>query len=119
MKIKNKNITYTAICRGLLSILLDLKQVDFNEYLDNDICNFVKILGFNISASPLLNQIKNNCHITTYGQLSEINNNDALNKTDLKLINQAIYADELYNSVTSLKFNSEIPNEYRRKIIIK
>ena len=119
MKIKNKNITYTAICRGLLSILLDLKQVDFNEYLDNDICNFVRILGFNISASPLLNQIKNNCHITTYGQLSEINNNDALNKTDLKLINQAIYADELYNSVTSLKFNSEIPNEYRRKIIIK
>lgn len=119
MKIKNKNITYTAICRGLLSILLNIKQCDFNEYLDNDICNFVRILGFKASASKLLNQIKNNGKIITFGQLSELNDNEIINDTDLKLIKQGIYADELYNSVTALKFKSEIPNEYRRKIIIK
>ena len=119
MNIKNKNITYTAICRGLLSILLNIKQCDFNEYLDNDICNFVRILGFKASASTLLNQIKNYGKITTFGQLSELNDNESISTTDLKLINQAIYADELYNSITALKFNSKIPNEYRRKIIIK
>ena len=119
MKIKNKNITYTAISRGLLSILLGIKQCDFDEYLDNNICNFVRILGFNTSSSHLLNQIKNVGQITTYGQLSEINENANLNATDKKLINQSIYADELYNTVASLKFDTEIPSEYRRKIIIK
>ena len=66
-----------------------------------------------------MNQIKNNGKIITFGQLSELNDNEIINDTDLKLIKQGIYADELYNSVTALKFKSEIPNEYRRKIIIK
>lgn len=118
MKVKNKNITYTAISRGLLSIMLGIKKSDFEEYLDNDICNFLRILGFKSSSSHLLNQIKNNGCITTFGQLSELNDNANLNPTDLKLINNSIYADEIYNSITALKFNSEIPNEYRRKLII-
>ena len=119
MKVKNKNITYTAISRGLLSIILGIKKSDFDEYLDNDISNFLRILGFNSSSSYLLNQIKNNGCIATFGQLSQLNDNIDLNPTDLKLINNTIYADELFNTVSALKFKSDIPNEYRRKIIIK
>lgn len=119
MKVKNKNITYTAISRALLSILLGIKKTDFDEYLDNNICNFLRILGFKVSSSNLLNQIKNKGSIVTFGQLSEINDNTNLKQADLKLIYNSIYADELYNSVTALKFNSDIPNEYRRKLIIR
>ena len=119
MKVKNKNITHTAISRGLLSIILGIKKSDFNEYLDNGISNFLRILGFKASSSHLLNLIKNKGCISTFGQLSEIQDNTSLNTTDIKLINNSIYADELYNSITGLKFNSEIPNEYRRKLIIQ
>ena len=119
MKVKNKNITYTAISRALLSILLGIKKTDFDEYLDNNICSFLRILGFKASSSNLLNQIKNKGSIVTFGQLSEIGDNTNLNQTDLKILNNSLYADELYNSITALKFSSDIPNEYRRKLIIR
>lgn len=119
MTLKSKNLAYTSICRGLLAILLDIKKSDMNEYLNNNICNFVKILGFNKSASKLLNQIKNKSNLTIIGQLSEMQNDDTLNGIDRMMLNKSIYADELYNSVVRLKYSNDIPNEYRRKLIVK
>lgn len=118
MSLKNKNIAYTAISRGLLSILLNIKKTDFKDYLNNNICNFLRILGFKSTSSHLLNEIKNKGVVTTYGQLSELNDTTYISNTDLKLINNSIYADEVYNSATGLKFNSAISNEYKRKIIV-
>lgn len=117
MLLKSKNIAYTSICRGLLSILLDIKKYDFNKYLDTGICNYARILGFKKQASSLLNLIKNNSSLTLVGQLSEINDNPKLSEDDLNMINKSIYADELYNSIIKLKYSTDVPNEYRRKII--
>lgn len=119
MMLKSKNITYTSISRGLLSILLDIKKDDFKKYLDNNICNFVRILGFNKASSNILNSIKNNSSLTLIGQLSEINDNLDLNEIDLNMINKSILADEFYNSIVKLKYSTDIPNEYKRKLIIK
>lgn len=119
MMLKSKNIAYTSISRGLLSILLDIKKDDFKKYLDNNICNFVRILGFNKASSSILNSIKNNSSLTLIGQLSEINDNLELNEIDLNMINKSILADEFYNSIVKLKYSTDIPNEYKRKLIIK
>ena len=119
MMLKSKNIAYTSISRGLLSILLDIKKDDFKKYLDNNICNFVRILGFNKASSNILNSIKNNSSLTLIGQLSEINDNLDLNEIDLNMINKSILADEFYNSIVKLKYSTDIPNEYKRKLIIK
>lgn len=119
MLLKTKNIAYTSICRGLISVLLDIKENEFTNYLDNGICNYARILGFRKTASSLLNLIKNNSSLTLIGQLSEINDKPNLSGDDLNMINKSIYADELYNSVIRLKYSTDIPNEYRRKIIIQ
>lgn len=119
MMLKSKNIAYTSISRGLLSILLDIKKDDFKKYLDNNMCNFVRILGFNKASSNILNSIKNNSSLTLIGQLSEINDNLDLNEIDLNMINKSILADEFYNSIVKLKYSTDIPNEYKRKLIIK
>lgn len=119
MTLKSKNLAYTSICRGLLAILLDIKKSDINEYLNNNICNFVKILGFKKSSSNLLSQIKDKSNLTIIGQLSEMQNDDTLNDIDRKMINKSILADEIYNSVVRIKYSSEIPNEYRRQLIVK
>ena len=119
MKLKSKNIAYTSICRGLLSILLDIKENEFTEYLNKGICNYARILGFRKSASSLLSLIKSSSSLTLIGQLSEINDELELSTNDLNMINKTIFADELYNNVIRLKFSSDIPNEYRRKLIIK
>ena len=119
MMLKSKNIAYTSISRGLLSILLDIKKDDFKKYLDNNICNFVRILVFNKASSNILNSIKNNSSLTLIGQLSEINDNLDLNEIDLNMINKSILADEFYNSIVKLKYSTDIPNEYKRKLIIK
>ena len=119
MKLKSKNIAYTSISRGLLSILLDIKENDFSKYLDNKICNYARILGFKKTSSSLLNSIKKNSSLTLIGQLSEINDSLELTEHDINMINKSIFADELYNSVIRLKYSTDIPNEYRRKIIIK
>lgn len=119
MTLKSKNIAYTSICRGLLSILVDIRKYEFDRYLDNNICNYARILGFKKSSNSLLNLIKNNSKLVLIGQLSEVNDNLELSIDDINMINKSVFADELYNSVVRLKFSTDIPNEYRRKIIIQ
>jgi len=34
------------------------------------------------------------------------------------MLKQSIYCDELYNMVVRTKYNSDIPNEFERRIII-
>ena len=117
-KLKTKNIAYSAISRGLLSIILNITETDVYDYMTNDIASYARILGFKKDASHLLNDIKKRSSLTLIGQLKEANDNPNLNDVDNKMLKQSIYCDELYNMVVRTKYNSDIPNEFERRIII-
>lgn len=116
--IKTKNIAYTAVSRALLSITLGLKKQHMEQYINNDIASYVRLLGFKSDASACLKQIKKNGTLTIVGQLSETKDNSALSGTDRLMLEQSVYYDELYNMVIRTKYGSSIPNEYQRKLII-
>lgn len=117
--IKTKNIAYTAVSRAILAIALGIKKSHLEQYIDNNFASYVRVLGFKKDASFLLNNIKKHGELTLIGQLSEIKDNPSLNSTDLQLLNHSIYCDELYNMVLRTKYSSDMPNEYKRKLIIK
>lgn len=117
-KLKTKNIAYSAISRGLLSIILNITETDVYDYMTNDIASYARILGFKKDASHLLNDIKKRSSLTLIGQLKEANDNPNLNDVDNNMLKQSLYCDELYNMVVRTKYNSDIPNEFERRIII-
>ncbi len=117
--LKTKNIAYTALSRALLALTLDIKKTDIDEYVDNGIASYVRLLGFKKNASAVLNAIKFNGNLTIIGQLSEVNDSLPLTDCDRRMIKQSIYYDELYNMIVRHKFATDVPSEYQRKIIIK
>lgn len=116
--IKTKNIAYTAVSRALLSITLGLKKQYIEQYIENNIASYIRLLGFKTDASSCLKEIKQHGSLTIIGQLSEIKDNLALNETDKLMLKQSVYYDELYNTVIRTKYGSTIPGEYHRKLII-
>ncbi len=117
--LKRKNIAYTALSRALLALTLGIKKTDIDEYLDNGIASYVRLLGFKKDSSAVLNAIKASGNLTIIGQLSEVNDSLPLTDCDRRMIKQSIYYDELYNMIIRHKFATDVPSEYQRKIIIK
>lgn len=114
--LKTKEITHTRISRALLHILLSMKACDFNEYVENDYIDYVRVLGFKKSAQPLLKAIKANSSILLLSKLAD--GKKALSSRSLNMFNETNRASEIYNSAVNQKFGILLPNEFERKIEI-
>ncbi len=55
---KQKNTTYTRICRALLHILLNIRQDDYAALWQPDGIPYLRVLGFRRNSSALLSSIK-------------------------------------------------------------
>ena len=100
-KVKTKRFTYNRIKRILLYILLDIKK-------DENITNYIRLLGFNENGSNYLNKIKKEL---TLQLISNYKDNKELLKLEYKV-----------NSIYSLKsndINSNIRNEFNKPIMKK
>lgn len=61
--LKSRKFTSTRIQRGLLHLILSLKEADFMNQFQTNPAPYVKILGFRKQSSPLLKAIKANSSI--------------------------------------------------------
>ncbi len=117
-RLKSKNLSHTAIARALLHCMLDTKAAQMEIYMNNDICDFIRVLGFDKNHGSILNQIseKSNMHILTQLSQSEklLENIPPHNKTLLK---EWIKADDIYRLTSSVKYKYHSPNEYKHHII--
>ena len=118
VKLKTKNIAYTAVSRALLALILGIKKDDFNLFLENDIVAYIRLLGFRKSSSYILNDIKKKGKLTIIGQLSEVLDNNSLSQTDMQMFKLNLYCDELYNMVIRTKYKTDFPNEHIRRLTI-
>lgn len=110
--LKTKDISYTAVSRALLHCVLNIFSDDMAEYMDNDICSFVRVLGFSADHDNIFNLIKASSDMEIITGLKGFEDNARLNPTDRKLIRNGIYCDNLYRMVCSQKYNSKLPTEY-------
>lgn len=103
MLLKTKQHTLTRINRAFLHILLNIKQ-----YPPNTIVPYIRVLGLRKSASHLIKS-------STIEPLVPIITKVADAK---QILEQDIFAANLYNRLVYTKFNTMIPDEYRHGIIL-
>ncbi len=106
--LKTKEMTYSRISRALIHILLDIKTTDQNEI------EYAHVLGFKVEALDVLSQIKKCASISLITKLATAND---LSITAKKMLDQDIFAANLYESVITDKFKTSFKNELEQQIV--
>lgn len=114
--LKNKQYTLTRIYRCLIHILLNISNEKIKELVDNNYAQYIRILGFKKNSSKLLSIISANTKIPIISKLADYKKNS--NDLGTYMIEQDIFASDIYNTIVTDKFDSCIPNEFRQQIII-
>ena len=116
MQISSKNNTNTSISRALLHIMLNIKDKDVKEAIDNNYFTSVRLLGIN-RASNLISEIHDNSNIPMISKYSSYY--EKAEGLDKKLLEIQLYADEIYRLVYVIKYKEIIPNEFERQIVVR
>ena len=106
--LKTKETTYSRISRALIHILLDIKASDMKEI------EYARILGFHTEASDVLSLIKKKARIPLVTKLTTVEN---LSLSAKKMLEQDVYAANLYESVIADKFQTAFKNELEQQIV--
>lgn len=115
-EVKSKQWTLTRINRSLIHILLNLKSKNLELYNNNNYTQYGRLLGFNKNSTKLINNIKNNSKMPIITKLSESYN--ILSDIELQMLNEDIFAANLYNLIVYEKFDSLINNEFKQGLEI-
>lgn len=106
--LKTKETTYSRISRALIHILLGIKAADMKEI------EYARILGFQTEASDVLSLIKKKARISLVTKLTTVEN---LSVSAKKMLEQDVYAANLYESVIADKFQTAFKNELEQQIV--
>ena len=115
-EVKSKQWTLTRINRSLIHILLNLKNENLDLYNENNYVQYARLLGFNKRATKLISDLKSISKIPIITKLSESYN--MLSDIELKMLNEDIFAADLYNLIAYEKFGHSIKNEFRQGLEI-
>lgn len=117
LSLKSKNFTYTRISRAIFHILLNHKKKELKEIkLESDIAAYPVLLGFKKSAVRLLSELKLRSKKPVISKMSSAKK--LLSEMSLKIFENNIYCDFLYNSIYFEKYGKNPYNPYRRRIVI-
>ena len=117
LNLKSKNFTYTRISRALFHILLNHKKQDLKEIKSGEnISAYPLLLGFKKESSELLSELKRRSKMPIISKIS--NAKDILSEKSLKIFENNIYADFLYNSIYFEKYGESLINPYRSNVVI-
>lgn len=115
-ELKSKDLNRSRINRALLHILLGVRKRDVDEYLQDGYNYYIKPLGFKKDASDLLHMMKKKAHVPIISK-----NADAealLAPPGLRMFNEGIKADDLYNKTACASRKRPFICEYERSPII-
>ncbi len=107
--LKTKEITYSRISRALIHILLCVKKEDYTDI------EYARILGFCKKDVSVLSLIKECASITLISKLSASYD---LSAHAHQMLEQDIFAANLYESVVTDKFGTDFIHEYSQAMII-
>ena len=112
--LKTKDTTYARISRCLTHILLNIKSTDMLLYKEHGYCQYARVLGFRKDGKKLLSTIKKYSDTPLITKLSQA---ESLSETGQRMINQDIFAADLYESIVTDKFKQPFISEYSQQII--
>lgn len=104
--LKTKEITQTAIQRALFHMILNLRE--------RPPVSYARVLGMRLSASPLLKSIKQKSEIPLLTKLSAYSGDP----DGTLLLEQEVYASNLYQRILSIKSHTPFIHEYAKPVII-
>lgn len=107
--LKTKEVTYSRISRALLHILLGIKKTDYKDI------RYARVLGFRKDDADVLKEIKNKAMIPLLSKLTALKE---LSDSTVQMLEQDIFASNLYESVITNKFNTSFINEHEQAIVI-
>lgn len=113
--LKTKDITYSRLSRGILHIILGIKDSNMNMFMTKQ-PEYARILGFKESSSELLKNIKKSSNINIISKLSL--GKKKLSITGRNMLELDINSSHLYNKTVFWKYQTELPNEYKHGVII-
>ena len=116
MQLDSKNFTRTSISRSLFHILLNIKNQDIREAIEDNYFTHARLLGIN-RGSNLMSVINDNSNINIISRYSDYYRNAS--GLDKKLLDISLYADEIYRLAYMTKYKEIIPNEFERQIVVK
>lgn len=106
LELKTKQYTYNRISRGLLHLMLGITKEEM-------VCrtpSYARILGFRRSALPLLHEMKKKSMLPLITKLAAAEKN-AMLQLDIR-------SSHMYHMAVYEKFKTQLPDEYRREILI-
>ena len=104
--LKTRDITRSAICRGLVRIFLDLKEKAPGHI------PYARVLGFRKDSAPLLGQIKKSTSIPMLTKAADASS--ILNKDGLGIFNQTCEASNLYEMLLCRKTGQPFVHEFQK-----
>lgn len=108
--LKSKDLTFGRIQRSLLHILLQIEQPYDLPYL--------RVLGFRRKSAPLLSKIKETASLPLLSKLPKETTPCLTSSKGGDSLGIQILADNLYESVLSMKYGSSFVHERARSIVI-
>ena len=117
LKLKSKNFTYTRISRAIFHLLLNHKKNMLEDIKsEKNMAAYPLLLGFKKEAGELLSELKKRSELPIISKIS--NAKDILSPVSLKIFEDNIYADFLYNSIYFEKYGEKLCNPYRRNVVM-
>ena len=112
--LKTRDMTYTRISRSLFHILLNITNEDMISYEQEGYCQYAHILGFRKDATDVLSVLKRHSSVPL---LTKLTQTSELSEVGEHMLNQDIFAADLYESIITQKFKMPFINEYRQQIV--
>ena len=117
LRLKSKNFTYTRISRAIFHLLLNHKKNMLEDVKsEKNMAAYPLLLGFKKEAGGLLSELKKRSELPIISKTS--NAKDILSPISLKIFENNIYSDFLYNSIYFEKYGEKLCNPYRRNVVI-
>nr|WP_315033401.1 nucleotidyltransferase family protein [uncultured Lachnoanaerobaculum sp.] len=117
LKLKSKNFTYTRISRAIFHLLLNHKKNMLEDIKsEKNMAAYPLFLGFKKEASELLSELKKRSELPIVSKMS--NAKYILSPVSLKIFENNIYSDFIYNSIYFEKHGEKLCNPYRRNVVI-
>lgn len=113
--LKTRDVTYTRISRALLHILLDIRKEDMQLYKEEEGCRYARILGFRKEETDILKYLKEHSSIPLITKLTQT---QELSNSARQMLQNDIFASNLYESVITNKFQSRFIHEYQHSLVI-
>ena len=115
-EIKTKQLTLTRVNRAFIHILLNITAASMEEYKREGYTQYARLLGLKKASSYLLRQIQDKAQIPIITKVGDASK--TLSQTGLKMLQEDIFAANLYNQVIYHKYNTLIKDEYTHGIIL-